>query len=374
MLASMARNPARVYVHGPTAALLAALIALGPAACASRGTPTTPAPPPPAQPPAEPGAPATPRPQRDRDDDRQERDRRDRERERQQALARAARAVTVQLEDGRVVTLDLDTYVLGTVAAEAWVRREEDPDVAERIFEVQALVARTYALANVKRHAAEGFDLCGRTHCQIYRPPPADARWREAMETAVERTRESLIAYDNAPILALFHANCGGGTSAAHDVWGGTSRPYLVAVEDRACDLPSTHWRVSLAREALVRVLDADKRTSVGGRLDSIDVLEADRTGRVMLAALTGARSPVVRGEELRGILGRAFGVRSIRSPRFTVTRDGSQLIFEGSGFGHGAGLCQFGAMTRIRAGASARDVIEHYYPGTRIVRLRDLT
>ena len=225
-----------------------------------------------------------------------------------------------------------------------------------------------------KRHAAEGFDLCGRTHCQIYRPPAANARWREAIETAVERTRESLIAYDNAPILALFHANCGGGTSAAHDVWGGTSRPYLVAVEDRACDLPSAHWRVSLARDALVRVLDADKRTSVGGRLDSIDVLEADRTGRVMLAALTGARSPVVRGEELRGILGRAFGVRSVRSPRFTVTRDGAQFIFEGSGLGHGAGLCQFGAMTRLRAGASARDVIEHYYPGTRIVRLRDLT
>jgi stage II sporulation protein D len=364
MLASMARNYDRVYVHGLAAALLAGSIAFGPAACASRGTPTTPAPPPPAQPPAEPGTPAAPRPDRDRNSD-------DRDR---QALARAARSLSVQLEDGRIANLDLDTYVLGTVAAEAWVRRDEDPDVAERIFEVQALVARTYAIANAKRHAAEGFDLCGRTHCQIYRPPPANAHWREAIETAVERTRESLIAYDHAPILALFHANCGGGTSAAHDVWGGTSRPYLVAVEDRACALPSAHWRASIARDALVRVLDADKRTSVGGRLDSIDVLEADRTGRVMLAALTGERSPVVRGEELRGILGRAFGVRSVRSPRFTVTRDGGQFIFEGSGLGHGAGLCQFGAMTRIRAGASARDVIEHYYPGTRIVRLRDLT
>jgi SpoIID/LytB domain protein len=362
----MARISASVSVHGLRAALLAALLAaligIVPTACASRATPTTPAPPPPAQPPSEPGAPAAPaRPERDRGDRGDRSDRR-------------TRAVTVQLEDGSIVSLDLDTYVLGAVAAEAWVRRDEDPDVAERIFEVQALVARTYALANVKRHAAEGFDLCGRTHCQIYRPPAANARWREAIETAVERTRESLIAYDNAPILALFHANCGGGTSAAHDVWGGTSRPYLVAVEDRACDVPSAHWRVSLARADLVRVLDADKRTSVGGRLDSIDVMEADRTGRVMLAALTGARSPVVRGEELRGILGRAFGVRSVRSPRFTVTRDGAQFIFEGSGFGHGAGLCQFGAMTRLRAGASARDVIEHYYPGARIMRLRDLT
>lgn len=363
----MARIFDSVSVHGLRAALLVALIAAG-HACASRGTPTTPAPPPPAQPPSEPGSPGPPsRPDRDaRDQDRRDRDR--------EALARAARGVTVQLEGGRIASLDLDTYVLGTVAAEAWVRRDEDPDVAERIFEVQALVARTYALANAKRHAAEGFDLCARTHCQIYRPPAATTRWREAIETAVERTSESIIAYNNAPILALFHSNCGGGTSAAHDVWGGTSRPYLVAVEDRACDIPSAHWKVSLGRADLVRVLDADKRTSVGGRLDSIDVLEADRNGRVMLAALTGARSPVVRGEELRGILGRAFGVRSVRSPRFTVTRDGAQFIFEGSGFGHGAGLCQSGTMIRLRAGASARDVIAHYYPGTRIVRLRELT
>lgn len=350
----MGRIYESVSVHGLRAALLAIFVAAGPAACASRGTPPTPAPAPTPQPtPSAPQAAPTP-----------------------SVAPRtiSARALAVQLEDGRIASLDLDTYVLGTVSAEAWVRREEDPDVAERIFEVQALVARTYALANVRRHASEGFDLCSRTHCQIYREPAANMRWREAIETAVERTRESLITYDNAPILALFHANCGGGTSAAHDVWGGTQRPYLVAVEDRACDVPSAHWRASLARAELVRVLDADKRTSVGGRLDSIDVLEADRTGRVMLAALAGARSPVVRGEELRGILSRAFGVRSIRSPRFTVTREGTQFIFEGSGFGHGAGLCQFGTMTRIRAGASARDVIEHYYPGTRIMRLRDLT
>jgi SpoIID/LytB domain protein len=371
----MPRISARVYVHGCIAALLAAGLVIAPSACASRGTPTTPAPPAPERPPDEPDAPGALLPDRDRAD-RSSPDQRDREQQQRdrETLARAARTVTVQLEDGRIVTLDLDTYVLGTVAAEAWVRRDEATDIAERIFEVQALVARTYALANAKRHAANGFDLCSRTHCQIYRAPAANMRWREAIDTAVDRTRESLIAYGNTPILALFHANCGGGTSAAHDVWGGTSRPYLVAVEDRACDIPSAHWRATLARDALVRVLDADKRTSVGGRLDSIDVIEADQTGRVMLAALTGARSPVVRGEELRGILGRAFGARSIRSPRFTVTREGSQFVFEGSGNGHGAGLCQSGAMIRIRAGASAREVIEHYYPGVRIVRLRDLT
>lgn len=332
------------------------LIATIGGACASRERPTptptafpTPAPETPATLPAPPPRETTPRPR--------------------------VRTITLQTDEGRIVTIDLDTYVQGTVAAEAWVRSTENSAVAERIFEVQALVARTYALANVGRHAADGFDLCSRTHCQVYRSPTREAIWAESIATAVTRTSGSMIAFNGVPILALFHANCGGGTSAAEDIWGGTSRPYLVAVEDKECDTPSAHWAITLSRSALVRVFDADAKTRVDGRLDSIDVLEADRTGRVMLAALTGARSPVVRGEELRGILGRAFGVRSIRSPRFVVHRQGEAFVFEGSGSGHGAGLCQFGAMRRLRAGATAQQVIEYYYPGARVVRLaRDET
>jgi stage II sporulation protein D (peptidoglycan lytic transglycosylase) len=286
-------------------------------------------------------------------------------------IARIPRTLRIQTEDGRIAAIDLDTYVRGSVSAETWVRRDEDPDVAERLFEVQALVARTYAIANLGRHAADGFDLCSRTHCQLYRPLVAGARWEDAIATAVERTSGSMIAYDGAPILALFHANCGGRTSAAEDIWGGTARPYLVGVDDPECDTPAAHWHVTLARDALLRVFDADARTRVDGRLDSIDVLESDRAGRVMLAALTGQRSPVVRGEELRALLQRTFGARSIRSPRFVVHRDHDAFVFDGSGSGHGAGLCQFGALTRIRGGASARDVIEHYYRGAHVERIR---
>jgi stage II sporulation protein D len=337
--------------------LIVVLCTLTVARCASHATPTTPA----TETPASGNAPQN---------------RGVTTREPTAAAARASRVTTIsiQTDAGRVFSLALDEYVRGTVAAETWVRRDEDPGVAERIFEVQALVARTYALANVGRHAASGFDLCARTHCQLYRPAPETGVWAEAIATAVERTRGSMIAYNDAPILALFHANCGGGTSAAEDIWGGTARPYLVGVDDPQCDVPAAHWRVALERDALVRVFDADPRTRVDGRLDSIDVLQTDRAGRVMLAALTGVRSPVVRGEELRSLLQRTFGARSIRGPRFTVHRDGNSFIFEGIGIGHGAGLCQFGTMTRLRAGASAKDVIEYYYPGAKVVRIRDET
>ena len=247
----------------------------------------------------------------------------------------------------------------------------ESPAVAERIFELQALVARTYAVANFGRHAHEGYDLCSTTHCQVFRGQQVRGHWAETIDEAVNRTHDEVILFQDAPILALFHANCGGATSAADAIWGGTSRPYLVSVADgdQCAKAPGATWRVSMTREALTRVLDADPRTAVGGRLDSIDIVQTDTAGRALLVTLTGARSPAVRGEELRLLLLRTFGPRSVRSPRFTVQREGDQFVFSGTGIGHGAGLCQFGAMTRVRAGVSPADVIGFYYPGTTVGR-----
>jgi len=328
------------------------VLLLAGAGCASRGGSV----------PSTPGTPSTPaRPSTDPPPRPREADDRD--------------AVRVRIDADTIVDLPIERYVRGTVAAEAWVPRTDDPDVAARVFEVQALVARTYIAYNRGRHASQGFDLCATTHCQVYREMPDATFWKDVIEAAVARTRGQVIAYEGAPILALFHANCGGETSAAHAIWGGASRPYLQGAPDPYCLRgPESHWRVALDRAALTRALDADVRTRVDGRLDSIDILEVDPAGRVELVALTGARSPVIRAEELRAILVRRFGARSVRSPRFTVTRDADTFVFEGSGFGHGAGLCQAGTLQRSRDGHSAAAIIRHYYPGTEIRRWREET
>jgi stage II sporulation protein D len=90
---------------------------------------------------------------------------------------------------------------------------------------------------------------------------------------------------------------------------------------------------------------------------------------------LRGTRTFVVRGEVFRDAVTRALGVTSLRSTLFTVkkTRAASAkatapeegFVFSGKGFGHGVGLCQSGAIARIRAGARVDDVLAHYFPGT---------
>jgi len=56
-----------------------------------------------------------------------------------------------------------------------------------------------------------------------------------------------------------------------------------------------------------------------------------------------------------------------VRSTRFQVSREGSAFVLEGTGFGHGVGLCQAGALALLRDGRSVAQVLEHYYPGTAI-------
>ena len=283
---------------------------------------------------------------------------------------------TIQVEVGegtntRIRRISLEEYVAGSILAEVSLSRF-DPAAAARVAQVQAIVARTYAVANLGRHAHEGFDLCTKTHCQLFRPPQ---RWAPEVariaRAAAEATRGLVIMYDDQPIQALFHSDCGGHTSAAGVVWGGPTPPYLRPVADPFSlrDRPAP-WRFSIDVERLRDALNQDTRTRVGGRLDRITIVERDVAMRTARVVLDGQRAPMVRGEVLRAVVTGRFGARSIRSTRFTVQRHGSQFIFEGTGFGHGVGLCQRGAIARARAGHSPRAIIQHYYPGTYLDRL----
>jgi stage II sporulation protein D len=70
-------------------------------------------------------------------------------------------------------------------------------------------------------------------------------------------------------------------------------------------------------------------------------------------------------------VLSRTLGARAIRSTKFEIELRGARFLFTGRGFGHGAGLCQVGALARLRAGATPAEVFGRYYPGATLVRLR---
>jgi stage II sporulation protein D len=281
----------------------------------------------------------------------------------------APMVIRVQVREGTALVvreIPLEEYVMAAALSEVHPDISED-GVAERMFEVQADVARTYAVSNRGRHGREGFDLCSTTHCQLYEPARLrTSRWAPVARDAVQRTAAELLWFAGAPARAVFHADCGGHTSSASAVWGGIAPPYLSGSRDEGpADHAHADWTFDARAAAVRAALNADPRTAVGARLDRIEVAGRDEAGRAEKIILHGTRTFVIRGEVFREVVTRAFGVKTLRSTLFTVTKSRDVFLFKGRGFGHGVGLCQAGALARLKAGASPKDVLAHYFPGT---------
>src|SRR5436190_7507618 len=217
------------------------------------------------------------------------------------AVKARVKTLRVQVREGtRLVVREvpLEEYVAATALSEAHPDIS-DEGIAEQVFEVQAVIARTYALSNLGRHGKDGFDLCSTTHCQLYDPARlTTSRWAGAARSAVGRTSGQLLWFAEAPAQALFHADCGGHTSDASAVWGGPAPAYLAGARDNG-PAQSAHveWTFDATAAALRRALNADPRTAVGTRLDRIEVAGRDAAGRAEMITLRGSRSFVVRGE-----------------------------------------------------------------------------
>lgn len=282
--------------------------------------------------------------------------------------------VRVGLSRGTILEIPIEDYVHGSLLAE--VPLGQLPISAAHIMaEVQAVLARTYAIANIDRHSSEGYNLCATTHCQVYREPsPENQSVSITASQAVQRTQNLVLAFNGRVAQTVFHADCGGSTSASGAVWIGDTAPYLTGVTDEFCQIPTRRsWTFQIGEEELVEALNQDSRTQVGRFLTNIEVVQRDSPGRAVTIRLSGETTKTLRGSAFRILLMRTLGQQTLKSTRFKVTRLRRSYVFEGTGHGHGVGLCQRGAMERTRAGHSASKILSHYYPGTSLRRIREL-
>jgi SpoIID/LytB domain protein len=265
----------------------------------------------------------------------------------------------------RLYELSLEEYLLGVVSAEASIEIEDEA------LQAQAIVSRTYALNNLKRHASDRYDFCSLTHCQQYIAPTNALR--PAFKLAVEKTAGvSLALASGKRAEVYFHAACGGVTANIERLWGSPSPapPHLMGVRDDFCAAaPNRTWSQTISRDQLLKALRSDERSDVGARLDGVIVSKRDATGRAEVITLEGERRRTIRGWDFKIIVGRALGWQMIKSSLFNVSRAGNSFVFRGGGFGHGLGLCQSGAHAMAKRGMNSRRILEYYFPGLRLWR-----
>ncbi|MCU0620647.1 MAG: SpoIID/LytB domain-containing protein [Gemmatimonadales bacterium] len=289
-------------------------------------------------------------------------------------LRRDRRGVTA------VNVLPMEAYLLGVVGAELGTRAPGDREA----LRAQAIVARTYALRNLGRWNADGFDLYAGVSDQVYGGLAAE---NEAVRSAVEGTRGQVVTYQGALVDAFFFSTCGGRTANGTEAFRAADRPYLRSIVDAPpsgaayCSVsPRFRWTERWTGEALANTL----RRTVPSALQvseseivpvrDVRVARQGPSGRVaQLVLQLRSRELTVDGPLVRQVL-RPPGGELLRSTAVTLatTHEGGrvhQLVIEGRGAGHGVGFCQWGAIGRARAGQRAPEILAAYYVGTTITR-----
>ena len=298
---------------------------------------------------------------------------------------RAYRGVGEVIRDRTGLTLvnrlSLELYLLGVVSAEMGHRSL----VEQAALRAQAVVSRTYALKNLRRWRAAGFDLYGTVADQAYGGVAAETAEGRA---AVSETRGRVLTYDGALIEAFYFSTCGGRTAEGFEVFRGAVRPYLRSVSDvngnglAYCSIsPRYRWREEWSGEALRATLQRNLPPVPGTMSTAIvtvtdlRVTQRSASGRVeQLSIGLGATEVRVDGHSKIRQLLRLPNGQLLRSTAFSVVATGAgrkvtSVVINGAGAGHGVGLCQWGAVGRARAGESYQQILAAYYPGTRLER-----
>ncbi len=251
-----------------------------------------------------------------------------------------------------VLVLPLERYVAQVVASETL------PGTPEEALRAQAVVARSFLLAQGPRHADA--DVCDLAHCQVLRGSGVLEAHRTAAEAATRATRGRVLVLSSGNVAETpFHAACGGHTGDPEEVFGSAATG-ASAVEDTGC--PPTAW------QAVVPLLRFQQ--ALGPLLSPA----AAPVAPLELALLTGQGGYVVRvvrpldgasarGETVARTLDRAMGWGAVRSGRFRFSLEGDTVRVTGAGLGHGVGLCQTGAAQRAARGESYQTILAHYFP-----------
>ena len=273
--------------------------------------------------------------------------------------------------------VDVERYLRGVL------RGEVPPNWHEETYKAQAIAARTYVLyekGTVGRR--RGWDVTATARSQMYVGIDADAEKTKAAQGA-EATRGIVCTWPypegDRIFCTYYHAVCGGCTQDASLV--NNVRPIPPLAGGVKCDhcwrAPEGTYRWKLVTyskkhigQALSERYQAFRKL---GQVKKVEVATRTPQGRARTIRLTDSSgaSADLRAEAFRLTVD-PTGM-TLKSTHFRIRDDGDAVTFtHGRGWGHGLGMCQWGAEGMARKSATAEQILAHYYPGSKLTKVYD--
>lgn len=238
--------------------------------------------------------------------------------------------------------LGFDDYLAGVVASEmptSWPLEA---------LKAQAIVARSYALAQIKNRQSKSYHLDSDHMDQVFNLSDSTKS-----KIAVESTGNMVLVNTKGEVIkAYFHSDCGGRTVNADEVWGQSEFNSGTAIDPWCSAKISNTWNYQMEKNELSQKL----------QLSDVSEQRLDLTIGHQLIPLAGK---VFKVQKLREI----FGFSKIKSSLNRIEISGQKVNFFGQGYGHGVGLCQHGTLAQVRSGRSYQEVIQHYYPKAKLIQ-----
>ena len=254
----------------------------------------------------------------------------------------------------------LEDYLQGVLSKEApsyW------PAEALRAL---AIAARTYALFQRLSKASVDYDVTSDVLSQVYAGKTGE-KWRT--NRIVQETSGFILLYQGQAFPAFYHSTCGGLTEDAQVMGSFDLAPLKGSRMCPYChESPFYRWQRRVTAADLAWAVKQQRGTSIWPVTD-LEIAGRTPSGRVAQVRLRGSKVLVLSGYEFRQLL----GFSTIRSTAFSVTPEGEAFLLRGQGWGHGVGLCQWGAAELARRGLRAREILSFYYPQADVVRWGDV-
>ena len=262
--------------------------------------------------------------------------------------------IPVLLDGSEPVLMPLEEYLEGVLLGEMPVSFHPEA------LKAQAVVARTYTIKRgTQSPKHSGGAVCtDATCCQAYAEASNFTQEQlEKIRSAIRETEGQVLTYDEMLIDATYFSCSGGRTEAAVAVWG-TDVPYLQAVDSPGEGFASAYLdTVTYTTQEFADLLDVNLQGNQDTWFSDITYTPG---GGVATMSICGRE---YTGTQLRSLL-------NLRSTVFYMTALGNSITITTRGYGHRVGMSQYGAEAMAQSGSDYKDILAHYYPGTRLENL----
>ena len=248
------------------------------------------------------------------------------------------------------------------------------PESQIEALKAQAVAARSYVMAHKKPD--NPYDIRPTIWDQGY---GGVGKTDKIIEKAVESTRGVVATYKGEIIDAKYSSTCGGTTENNENIWIGERIPYLRSVRDSGWDRkdfcrfsPHYRWERVYDKKEFFEVVKRQIQDFFGktpGKIEWIRISKRTRTNRVRNIEInTDIGKFELEKDQIRRLFSDYRG--SLKSIMFQIKVKSSQIIISGKGYGHGVGMCQYGAMEMAKERYSYQRILKHYYKGIRLKKL----